>query len=143
MRSTALVVALLLLSLPAFAAEEKSGDALVRSAGKTAVAILVDTNGDKSIDQGFLLDSELPLNVAQAIHADKARVMFDDGYVRLITGDNTIYELYVAGYPEPPAAPEKAKVVRFTGYGITHRTGETRYELAKAEKDEELKMPGW
>ena len=143
MRSTVLVLlVVLLLSVPALAFEEKSGDALVRNAGKTAVAILIDTNGDKSIDQGFLLDSELPLTVAQAIHADKARVMFDDGYVRLFTAD-TIYELYVAGYPEPPAAPEKAKIVRYTGYGITHRTGETRYELAKAEKDEELKMPGW
>ena len=132
----------LLLSLPAYAVEEKTGDALVRNAGKTAIAILVDTNGDKSIDQGFLLDSELPLTVSQAIHADKARVMFDDGYVRLFT-DGTIYELYVAGYPEPPAMPKDAKVVRYTGYGITHRTGETRYNIAKAEHDEELKMPGW
>ena len=65
MRSTVVVLALLV-SLSAAGSELKMGEAVVRSAGKTAVAILVDTNADKSIDQAFLLDSELPLTVAHA-----------------------------------------------------------------------------
>lgn len=143
--SRSLVFGLLVASaliLPAAPVTHTSGETLVRSIGPKQVAILVDTNGDKSIDQGFLLESELDLAAPRLVHFKKGELEFSDGFVRASEGGR-MYELFVAGYPEPPAVPGEMHVVRYTGFGITHRQGETKYDIDKARTDDEVKMPGW
>lgn len=129
---------------PAFGALvlRTSGETVIRSMGPKRVAILVDTNGDKSIDQGFLLESELDLAAPSLVHFKNATLEFADGFARA-SEDQRMYELFVAGYPEPPAVEGETHVVRYTGFGITHRQGETKYNIDKARTDEEVSMPGW
>jgi hypothetical protein len=108
-----------------------SGEAVVRNIGANRVAVLLDTNDDKSVDQGFLLSSDLPISSMSA-RCPMASVEFTDGYVR-VTYDDKVYDLYVAGYPEPPAA--KHETTKFIGYALMHSTGTSGCNLDGALTD--------
>jgi hypothetical protein len=107
-----------------------SGEAVVRSIGQDRVAVLVDSNNDQKIDQGFLLSSDLPVS-RMSVYFKAAQLEFTDAYVRLVA-DNKLYDLHVAGHPEPPAAPKDVRAVRFIGYALQHSTGDGRCTLAQA-----------
>ena len=130
---------LLLLFLPALilAAPTKpqtlSGEAIVRSIGDNRVAVLLDTNDDKSIDQGFLLSSDLPVSSTTA-SCPAASIEFTPSYVR-VTYDMKVIDLYVAGYPEPPEAPEQHETTKFIGYALMHSTGNSGCSLERALAD--------
>ena len=123
----------LLLASPAFATKPValSGDVVVHSIGNNRVAVFLDTNADENIDQGFLLSSDLPVSITQA-RCPSASIEFTDGYVR-VKYDSKIYDLYVAGYPEPPAV--EASTTKFTGYALQHSSGDSGCNLERAMKD--------
>lgn len=136
MRKTLLPVLFVLL-LAATASAKKaqimSGECVVRSIGDNRVAVLLDTNDDKTIDQGFLLSSDLPVSSTTArCHA--ASVEYTDSYVR-VTYDKKVIDLYVAGYPEPPAAPEEHESTKYIGYALIHSTGNAGCNLERAATD--------
>ena len=109
-----------------------SGEAIVRTIGPDRIAVLLDTNDDKAIDQGFLLSSDLPVSSTSA-HCPGASVEFTEGYVRLMF-DKKVYDLYVAGYPEPPAQAEKS-TTKFVGYALQHSSGTSGCNLERALSD--------
>jgi hypothetical protein len=133
MRKTLLPAILLLLTTSAYATKPQvmNGVAVVRNIGDNRVAVLLDTNDDKTIDQGFLLSSDLPI-MSMSARCPEASVEFTDGYVR-VTFDKKVYDLYVAGYPEPPAA--KHETTRFIGYALMHSTGTSGCNLEGALTD--------
>jgi hypothetical protein len=140
MRNSLLPVTLVLvLALPALATKEPaepqmmSGDAIVRTIGDSSIAVLLDTNGDKAIDQGFLLSSDLPVSSTSA-RCPEASVEFTTGYVRL-TYDSKVYDLYVAGYPEPPALKDPKSTTRFVGYALQHSSGGSGCSVERAMSD--------
>jgi hypothetical protein len=124
---------LLLLASSAYATKPQvmNGEAVVRNIGENRVAVLLDTNDDKSIDQGFLLSSDLPISSTTA-RCPMASVEFTDGYVR-VTYDKKVYDLYVAGYPEPPASQHET--TKFIGYALMHSTGTSGCNLERALTD--------
>jgi hypothetical protein len=130
-----LILTLVLVAAPASGATGQplrfTGDAVVRGIGANRVAIFLDSNGDRVIDHGFLLSSDIPIASNVAVSYPSARVEFTDGYARL-TASNHLYDLYVAGYPEPPAAPSEAEALRFTGYALMHSSGESGCDLERA-----------
>lgn len=107
------------------------GDAVLRAIDATRLAVFLDSNGDKTVDHGFLLSSDIPIASGVAVSCPAARIDFTDGYARLVVGGR-LYDLYVAGYPEPPAAPEDADVTRYTGYALLHSTGDSGCDLTRA-----------
>lgn len=109
-----------------------SGEAVVRSIGDDRVAVLVDSNNDQKIDQGFLLTSDLPVS-RMSVYFKAAHLEFTDAYVRLVS-ENKLYDLHVAGHPEPPAAPKDVRAVRFIGYALQHSTGDGRCTLTQARE---------
>lgn len=110
-----------------------SGEAIVRTIGVDRIAVLIDTDDDKSIDEGFLLSSDLPVSKTSA-HCPAASVEFTDGYVRLVY-DRKVYDLYVAGYPEPPALKEEKATTKFIGYALQHSSGTSGCNLERAMSD--------
>ena len=124
---------LLLLATSAYATKPQvlNGEAVVRNIGENRVAILLDTNDDKSIDQGFLLSSDLPISSTSA-RCPMASVEFTDGYVR-VTYDNKVVDLYVAGYPEPPDSQHET--TKFVGYALMHSSGTSGCNLERALSD--------
>lgn len=140
MRNSLLPVSLVLaLAVPAFATKEEpkpqtlSGDAIVRTIGDSSIAVLLDTNGDKAIDQGFLLSSDLPVSSTSA-RCPTASVEFTTGYVRL-TYDSKVYDLYVVGYPEPPALTNPKSTMKFIGYALQHSSGGSGCSVERALSD--------
>lgn len=132
-------LAVLLVAVPLSATRQQqpkpqtlSGEAIVKSIGEDRIAVLVDTNDDKTIDQGFLLSSDLPVSDTTA-HSAAASVEFTDGYVRL-TCDKKVYDLYVAGYPEPPALAA-TPMFKFIGYALQHSSGESGCNMERAMND--------
>jgi hypothetical protein len=126
-----LALVLLVFALPV-SATPLSGEVVVRTIGEDRLAVLVDSNHDDKIDQGFLLTSDLPLS-RMSVYLEGARVEFTDAYVRL-TSENRLYDLHVAGHPEPPAAPKELRAVRFIGYALQHSTGDGRCTLTQARE---------
>lgn len=126
---------LLLLASPATSAEPQSlrGEVVVRSIGDNRIAVLVDTNGDDAIDQGFLLSSDLPVSSTTARGRD-ATVLHTPSYVRVVF-EKEVYDLYVAGYPEPPAAPQDHETTRFIGYVLLRSSGDSGCSMERAMKD--------
>jgi hypothetical protein len=124
---------LLLLATSASATKPQvmNGEAVVRNIGDNRVAVLLDTNDDKSIDQGFLLSSDLPISTTSA-RCPMASVEFTDGYVR-VTYANKVIDLYVAGYPEPPASEHET--TKFIGYALMHSSGTSGCNLERALTD--------
>lgn len=130
---TALFLLLLATSASAKKAQILSGDAIVRNIGSNRVAVLLDTNEDKAIDQGFLLSSDLPIS-STSTHCHAASIEFTDSYVR-VTYDKKIIDLWVAGYPEPPAASEPHETTKFIGYALLHSSGNSGCTLEHAASD--------
>jgi hypothetical protein len=110
-----------------------SGEAIVRRIDPTRVAVFLDTNGDQIVDKGFLLTTDLPMGDID-VHIPKANLVFTDGYVR-VAADKKVYDLQVAGYPDPPAAPDDTKVVTFIGSALQHSNGDSGCDLKRAESD--------
>lgn len=111
------------------------GDVVVRSIDDNRVAVFLDTNGDSFIDQGFLLTTDIPMHTKYAVHLRTARLTFTDGYVR-VTSDKKVFDLQVAGYPDPPAPPKGSKVVTLIGSALHHSKGESGCDIQRAhEKD--------
>lgn len=133
----ALALSLVLLATTAAATKTKpqmmSGEAVVRTIGDNRVAVLLDTNEDATVDQGFLLSSDLPVSATNA-RCPKASVEFTDGYVR-VTYDGKVFDLYVAGYPEPPEAPGQIDSTKFIGYALMHSSGTSGCNLDGAATD--------
>lgn len=135
MRKTCLLALLsLAFSLHARPSVKKfSGEAVVRSITSSRVAVFLDTNGDQSIDKGFLLMMDVPMHDGYTAHFRKARVEFTDGYVRVIS-DKNLVDLQVAGYPDPPAAPSDAAVVTLIGSALTHSSGDSGCDVTRAQE---------
>lgn len=110
-----------------------SGEAVVRTIGPNRIAVLLDTNEDQTVDQGFLLSSDLPVPSTSA-RCPTASVEFTDGYVRL-TYDTKVVDLYVAGYPEPPAVTDRKDMTKFVGYALQHSSGTSGCNLERAMTD--------
>jgi len=136
MRKTCFLALLMLLALSLHArpsVETFSGEAIVRSISTSRVAVFLDTNGDQTIDKGFLLMMDVPMHNAYSAHFNKATVEYTDGYVRVIA-DKKLVDLQVAGYPDPPAAPKDADVVTLIGSALTHTSGESGCNVARAQE---------
>ena len=112
-----------------------SGEAVVRSIAPTRVAVFLDTNGDHMVDNGFLLTTDIPMHDGIAVHLATAKLVFTDGYVR-VSSDKFVYDLQVAGYPDPPAAPRGSQIVTMIGSALMHSTGDSGCDIQSAhEKD--------
>src|SRR5689334_12304547 len=136
MRKSLIPVLLILMAATTASAKKAqslSGNAIVRSIGPNRVAVLLDTNEDKAIDQGFLLSSDLPVSTTNT-HCPAASVEFTESYVR-VTFDKKVIDLYVAGYPEPPAAPDQHETTKFIGYALMHSSGNSGCTLERAASD--------
>ncbi len=137
MRKTCFLALLLVVLSPLAGATTTtfSGEAVVRSIAPTRVAVFFDTDGDHMIDNGFLLTTDIPMHDGIAVHLPTAKLVFTDGYVR-VTSDKVIYDLQVAGYPDPPAAPKDSEVVTLIGSALMHSTGDSGCDIQRAhEKD--------
>lgn len=125
---------LLFASTTAFAKPQTlNGDAVVRSIGGNRVAVLLDTNSDQAIDQGFLLESDLPVPTTGE-KCLEASVEYTDSYVR-VTYNQHVIDLWVAGYPEPPVAPEQTDSTKFIGSSLLHSSGDGGCTLERAMSD--------
>jgi hypothetical protein len=136
MRKTCFLALLLAVLSPVAGATTTtySGEAVVRSIAPTRVAVFLDTDGDHLIDNGFLLTTDIPMP-GVAVHLATAKLVFTDGYVRL-TSDKVVYDLQVAGYPDPPAAPKDSEVVTMIGSALVHSSGDSGCDIQRAhEKD--------
>ena len=136
MRKTSLLALLLVLSTVAGATTTTyTGEAVVRSIAPTRVAVFLDSDGDHMVDNGFLLTTDVPMHDGIAVHLREAKLVFTDGYVR-VTSDKVVYDLQVAGYPDPPAAPKDSEVVTLIGSALMHSEGDSGCDIQRAhEKD--------
>ena len=138
-KSVVLALLATLIALPQFAAKEQpkpqtmNGEAVLRTIGPDRIAVLLDTDDDKAIDQGFLLSSDLPVSSTSA-RCPSANVEFTVGYVRL-TYESKVFDLYVAGYPEPPAVTDKKDMTKFVGYALQHNSGGSGCSVERALTD--------
>ncbi len=131
---TVCCLALLLLvsctSVAGAAGTTYTGEVVVRTITPTRVGVFIDTNTDQRVDKGFLLTTDIPMgNVA--VHLENATVVFTDGYVR-ISADRRVYDLQVAGYPDPPAAPKDAALTTLIGNSLVHSKGDTDCTIERA-----------
>ena len=140
MRKSLIPVLLLLLAVVPLSAKKQeakpqtlNGEAIVRTIGENRIAVLMDTNDDKAIDQGFLLSSDLPVSSTSA-RCPGASVEFTDGYVRLMH-DSKVFDLYVVGYPEPPALKDPKDMTKFIGYALQHSSGGSGCTVERALSD--------
>lgn len=136
MRKTCLLALLVALTSTAGATTTTySGEAVVRSLAPTRVAVFLDTDGDHMVDNGFLLTTDIPMHDGLSVHLPDAKLVFTDGYVR-VSSDNMVYDLQVAGYPDPPAAPKDSEVVTLIGSALMHSAGDSGCDIQRAhEKD--------
>lgn len=112
-----------------------TGDVVVRSIDDNRVAVFLDTNGDQVVDQGFLLTSDVPNHARYAVHLPGARLIFTDGYVR-VTCEKKVFDLQVAGYPDPPAAPKDSQVVTLIGSALHHSQGDSGCNIQRAHEED-------
>ena len=126
------VLVLLVVALPLAATKSQtiSGEAVLKTIGQNRIAVLIDTDDDKSVDQGFLLSSDLPVSSTSA-RCPSANVEFTEGYVRL-TYESKVFDLYVAGYPEPPAVTGTKHTTKFIGYALQHSSGSSGCSMERA-----------
>jgi hypothetical protein len=137
MRKTCFLALLLVVLSPVAIATTTtySGEAVVRSIAPTRVAVFLDTDGDHMVDNGFLLTTDIAMHDGIAVHLLAAKLVFTDGYVR-VTSDKQIYDLQVAGYPDPPAAPIGSQITTMIGSSLMHSTGDSGCDIERAhEKD--------
>ena len=136
MRKTCFLALLFAVLSPAAGATTTTytGEAVVRSIAPTRVAVFLDTNGDHLVDNGFLLTTDIPMP-GVAVHLPSAKLVFTDGYVR-VSSEKVVYDLQVAGYPDPPAAPKDSEVVTMIGSALMHSSGDSGCDIQRAhEKD--------
>ena len=128
----ALVILTVAIQLAAEAAPTVySGDAVVRTIDANRVAVFLDTDGDETVDEGFLLSADLPFGKL-AVRLSDARIEFTGSYVR-VNATGKLYDLQVAGYPEPPAAPSgSSDPVVLIGYALEHSSGDSGCDLDSA-----------
>jgi hypothetical protein len=112
-----------------------SGEAVVRSITPTRIAVFLDSDGDQMVDNGFLLTTDIPMHNGIAAHLPEAKLVFTDGYVRVASGA-TIYDLQVAGYPDPPAAPADTDVVTLIGSALMHSSGNSGCDIQKVHEQD-------
>jgi hypothetical protein len=137
MRRLSLPALLLIAAAPLASASEMTfrGETVVRSIDAKRVAVFLDTDGDHLVDNGFLLTADFPIRNGIAVHFPSADLVFTDGYVRVV-GDKQVFDLQVAGYPDPPAAPPECKLVTLIGSALTHSAGDSGCDIQRAhEKD--------
>ena len=136
MRNTCLLALLAALTSVASATTTTySGEAVVRSLAPTRVAVFLDTDGDHMVDNGFLLTTDIPMHDGLSVHLPAAKLVFTEGYVR-VSSDNLVYDLQVAGYDDPPAAPKDSEVVTLIGSALMHSSGDSGCDIQRAhEKD--------
>ena len=137
MRNTCCLALLLLAIAPDAVAKATTytGEVVVRSIDDTRIAVFLDTDADHVIDNGFLLTTDVPMHGKLAVHLPAANLVFSDGHLR-VTCENRVYDLQVAGYPDPPAAPKDSKVVTLIGSALTHSAGNSGCDIQRAhEKD--------
>ena len=136
MRKTCLLALLAALTSVASATTTTySGEAVVRSLAPTRVAVFLDTDGDHMVDNGFLLTTDIPMHDGLSVHLPAAKLVFTEGYVR-VSSENLVYDLQVAGYPDPPAAPKDSEVVTLIGSALMHSSGDSGCDIQRAhEKD--------
>jgi hypothetical protein len=137
MRKTCFLALLLVVLSPVAIATTTtfSGEAVVRSIAPTRVAVFLDTDGDHMVDNGFLLTTDIPMHDGIAVHLAAAKLVFTDGYVR-VSSDKFVYDLQVAGYPDPPAAPRGSQITTMIGSALMHSTGDSGCDIQRAhEKD--------
>ncbi|MDQ3282288.1 MAG: hypothetical protein M3Q69_12860 [Acidobacteriota bacterium] len=134
MRKTcvALLFALAVSSIAVPTGTSYSGDAVLRSLSPTRVAVFLDTNADDIIDNGFLLTTDIPVG-NYAVRLPAAKLFFTDGYVRIASSDK-VYDLQVAGYPDPPAAPAHSSVTTLIGSALMHSKGKSDCSLERAHQ---------
>jgi hypothetical protein len=111
-----------------------NGEVVLRSLSPTRVAVFLDTNADHQVDNGFLLTTDIPMSKL-AVHLDAAKLVFTDGYIR-ITSDKKIYDLQVAGYPDPPAPPSESVVTTLIGSAIMHSKGDSGCSIQRAHEQD-------
>lgn len=136
MRKTSLIALMLLLSCSSAATAAGTtytGEVVVRSVAANRIAVLLDTDKDSVIDNGFLLTTDVSMGKV-AVHLASASLFSTEGYVR-ITADNKVYDLQVAGYPDPPAAPSEAKVTTMIGSSLVHSKGKSTCSIDRARED--------
>ncbi len=107
-----------------------TGEVVIRTISANRVAVFIDTNTDRKVDKGFLLTTDIPMgNVA--VHLENANVVFTDGYVR-ISSERRVYDLQVAGYPDPPPTPNDAAVTTLIGNSLVHSKGDIDCTIDRA-----------
>lgn len=111
-----------------------AGEAVVRAIDATRVAVFLDTDGDAVVDNGFLLTTDIPMYGAFTDRLPKVTLVFTDGYLRVV-GSEKVYDLQVAGFPEPPEVPGERKLVTLIGSALMHSKG-NGCTLDKASGDE-------
>ena len=111
-----------------------TGEVVVRSLAPTRVAVFLDTDNDHQVDNGFLLTTDIPMGKI-AVHLDAAKLYFTDGYVR-ITSDSKVYDLQVAGYPDPPAPPKESQVTTLIGSALMHSKGASGCSIQRAHEQD-------
>jgi hypothetical protein len=127
-------LAFILIAPVAHATTSLSGEAVVRSISPEKIAVLIDTTGDQMIDHGFLLSVDLPA-APLSERFPTATVQFKDGYVRVISAAR-VYDLQVAGYPDPPPADSGSRVVTLIGYSLINSSGDSGCDVQSAfERD--------
>ena len=136
MRKTCLLALLAALTSVASAKTTTySGEAVVRSLAPTRVAVFLDTDGDHMVDNGFLLTTDIPMHDGLSVRLQDAKLVFTEGYVR-VSSENLVYDLQVAGYYDPPAAPKDSEVVTLIGSALMHSSGASGCDIQRAhEKD--------
>jgi hypothetical protein len=137
MRKTCLLALLLATLSPVATATTTtySGEAVVRSIAPTRVAVFLDTDGDHIIDNGFLLTTDIPMHDGIAVHLLAAKLVFTDGYVR-VSSDKQVYDLQVAGYPDPPAAPNGSEITTMIGSALMHSSGKSDCDIQRAHEQD-------
>ena len=109
-----------------------TGEVVLRSLAPTRVAVFLDTDADHLVDNGFLLTTDIPMgNIA--VHLPAARLIFTDGYVR-IASEQKIFDLQVAGYPDPPAPPKESEVTTLIGSALMHSKGDAGCSIERAQQ---------
>lgn len=109
-----------------------TGEVVLRSLAPTRVAVFVDTDKDQVIDHGFLLTTDVPM-ASLSVHLADARVFQTDGYIRVSSGRN-VYDLQVAGYPDPPAPSKEVHVTTLIGSALVHSSGKSDCSIQRARE---------
>jgi hypothetical protein len=111
-----------------------TGEVVVRSLDATRVAVFLDTNKDRLVDNGFLLTTDIPMGQVK-VHLADAKLFFTDGYIR-ITSDKKVYDLQVAGYSDPPAPAADAEVTTLIGSALMHSKGDSGCSIERAHEQD-------